>query len=118
MKPTNLLEILDAGISGVSRWKEDFADGRQTLLEKAAWLKEYKPIRQAVEGIAEVPKELWNLDQEGMQEIQGRVNVLLVAFGFSHRSRDIAYIIVRATHRLAQDVKEALSLPPTAEPVE
>lgn len=114
----NTLELLDAVTSGLHRWKEDYSDSKWTWLEKLAWLKERERIQKAIEGIKEIPSELWNADQEEVQQVIGQVDLILVELGFAHRSREIAQVIVSAAHQNAQAIKTILEMPPRAQAVE
>lgn len=116
--PTNTLEILDAAISAAYRWQEDFTDGKQSLMERVAWVGEFNPIRAAVKGIAEVPQELLEMDAEGLAAVKGRVDTLLVAMGFTSRSRDIAGILVARAVSLIRDIILIKKMPPSAELVD
>lgn len=116
MEPiTETKELYVAVISLIVRYKAAEADdGKVSAFEWLGFVAELGTVRAAVTGITEVPRELLDLDEAELQEIQELTKLALVRSGFTHRVGDITAAILKAADKLIEAVLEIQGLPRSA----
>jgi hypothetical protein len=112
---TETKELYVAAISLIVRYKAAEADdGKVSALEWLGFVAELGKVKAAVTGITEVPKELIDLDEEELEEIQELTKLALVRSGFTHRLGDVTGAILEAADKLIDTVVTIQGLPPSA----
>ena len=111
---TELIKALSKlAIRTVANLKDD---GRVSFAEGLAYMADLGVIREGFAGVAEIPKELADLDSEEMQALRGLIVQGLKDNGVTYRIQDIADALIQwlyDTIKVAIFIKNA---PPTALP--
>lgn len=98
-------ELFAAALAVSLRIRDSLADGEMGTMDKLKLALEFGPVMKAVEGIEDVPDELYDLDSEEMDQLIAELTGILGAWGVPHRTQDITAALARKLPFLIQQLK-------------
>jgi hypothetical protein len=110
-------ELVRALTAVAVRLIDDLKDGKISMAEGLGFLSDFAVIRQGVQGIASVPAELADLNDEERETLLADIGAALTGAGLSHRIADAAEKILRWAHHTVRTFVDLRHAPPTAHPV-